>query len=108
MVNKNEEKNSGVSATAIGSTVIVRTIYAGVFFGTLAAREGDEVVLDGARRIWRWFGANTCTDLAKEGLDITKSKIAGPLDGHRIKGWIEILPCTEIAASKFEAAKWAK
>lgn len=90
------------------NTVIVRTINAGVFFGELVIRDGDEVVLDGSRRIWRWFGANTCSEIATQGLDIEQSKIAGPVDGHRIKGWIEILPCTEAAESKLRAAKWAK
>ena len=92
----------------LGKKVVVRTVNAGVHFGKLVAREGDEVVLDGARRIWRWFGANTCSELAIAGLDEVRSRVAGPIDGHRIKGWIEILPCSDAAISKIESAKWAR
>jgi hypothetical protein len=73
--------------------VIVRTENAGVHFGTLVSKEGDEVVLNGARRIWNWKGANTCSELALSGLDPTSSRVAKPVDGHLIRGWIEILPC---------------
>lgn len=93
--------------STIGTLVIVRTYSAGVHFGRLVSREGDEVVLDGARRIWRWYGANTCSELALRGLDPARSSVAEPVAGHRLKGWIEILPCSPGAASTIEAAKWA-
>ena len=37
--------------------VIVRTYSAGVFAGDLESRNGQEVVLTNARRIWYWKGA---------------------------------------------------
>jgi len=84
--------------------VIVRTFSAGVHFGTLRSREGDEVVLDGARRLWRWRGANTLSEIATKGLDAANSAIAASVDGHRLKGWIEILPCSADAAKQIEGA----
>ena len=36
---------------------IVRTYSAGVFAGTLVSRNGKEVVLENARRLWYWAGA---------------------------------------------------
>lgn len=93
--------------SSIGSLVIVRTYSAGVHFGRLVAKEGDEVVLDGSRRIWRWYGANTLSELSLKGLDAKKSRVSEPVNGHRIKGWIEILPCAPEASSTIEAAKWA-
>ena len=37
--------------------VIVRTYSAGVFAGELESKNGQEVVLRNARRIWYWSGA---------------------------------------------------
>jgi hypothetical protein len=84
--------------------VIVRTYSAGVHYGALVAREGDEVVLDGARRIWRWRGANTLSEIATKGFDVANSAIACAVDGHRLKGWIEILPCSDAVAESIEGA----
>ena len=47
--------------------VIVRTYSAGVFAGNLLSREGKEVTLTNARRIWYWVGAATLSQLAMEG-----------------------------------------
>lgn len=47
--------------------VIVRTYSAGVFAGNLVKREGKEVELHNARRIWYWDGAASLSQLAEEG-----------------------------------------
>ena len=47
--------------------VIVRTYTAGVFFGHLASRNGQEVVLKDARRLWMWDGAASLSQLAVDG-----------------------------------------
>jgi len=47
--------------------VIVRTYSAGVFAGYLESRTGREVVLLSARRLWRWSGAASLSQLAMEG-----------------------------------------
>lgn len=91
----------------VGKKVIVRTVNAGVHFGTLRKKKGDEVVLDGARRIWRWFGANTCSEISLTGIDSGKSRVAKPVDGHWLKGAIEILECQPEASKTIEAAAWA-
>ena len=49
-----------------GKYVIVRTS-AGVFAGNLKSREGQEVVLTDARRLWFWAGAASLSQLAVEG-----------------------------------------
>ena len=48
--------------------VIVRTHSAGVFAGYLDSRNGREVVLLNARRLWRWSGAASLSQLAMEGV----------------------------------------
>ena len=47
--------------------VIVRTYSAGVFAGYLEKRNGQEVILRQARRIWYWDGAASLSQLAEEG-----------------------------------------
>ena len=46
---------------------MVRTYSAGVFAGYLKSREGKEVVLLEARRIWSWAGASSLSQLAMSG-----------------------------------------
>ena len=47
--------------------VMVRTNSAGVFCGYMKERNGQEVTLLKARRIWYWEGAATLSQLAQEG-----------------------------------------
>lgn len=49
------------------SYVIVRTYSAGVFAGELIKRNGQEVELVNARRIWYWDGAASLSQLAMHG-----------------------------------------
>lgn len=47
--------------------VICRTYSAGVFAGNIESRCGREVVLRNARRLWRWSGAASLSQLAIDG-----------------------------------------
>ena len=47
--------------------VIVRTYSAGVFSGEFVSRNGQEVILKNARRLWYWDGAASLSQLAMEG-----------------------------------------
>ena len=47
--------------------VIVRTHSAGVWAGLLAARNGQEVTLLNARRLWYWAGAASLSQMATTG-----------------------------------------
>ena len=53
--------------TGSGPYVIVRTQSAGVFAGNLKSRDGKEVVLTDARRLWYWAGAASLSQLAVSG-----------------------------------------
>jgi hypothetical protein len=87
--------------------VIVRTYSAGVHFGTLASRNGKEVALKDARRIWRWHGAWTLNEIATAGLDAAKSKVSAPVPDIVLTEAIEIIDCTQAAITSLESAKWA-
>jgi len=102
------KKTGPAKSPLIGKKVIVRTQNAGVFFGTLVAKQGEEVTLDGARRIWSWQGANTLSEMALSGLNASSSKVGEPVNGHVARQWIELIPCSDAAAKIIEGAKWAK
>lgn len=54
--------------TMLNQNVLVRTHSAGVHYGTLFAREGKEVTLTNARRLWHWRGAFTLSAVATKGV----------------------------------------
>ena len=84
--------------------VIIRADRSGVFFGELASRNGSEVELKDARRIWCWYGAASLSQLAVSGLDQKKSRVCVPLKSILILDAIEVIPCTEEAIANLEGA----
>ena len=87
--------------------VIVRTYSAGAHFGYLVSRDGKEVTLERSRRLWRWFGAWTLSEIATSGLDVKKSKIGTPVTVV-LTEVIEIIDVTPEAAAIMETAKWSE
>ena len=63
-----------------GDFVLIRTYSAGVHFGTLESKDGMEVHLSNARRLWSWTGALSLSEVAMKGIDIKISKISVPVD----------------------------
>lgn len=85
---------------------VVRTYSAGVFAGYLKSREGKEVVLENAIRLWRWDGAASLSQLAMEG--VTKPsgcKFAVPVDTIILTEAIEIIPTTRKARECIQGVK---
>ena len=86
--------------------VIVRTYSAGVFAGYLKQRDGKEVVLNDAIRIWYWKGAASLSQMAQEGVSEPKEcKFAVPVDEIILTEAIEIIDCTEIARKNIQGVK---
>ncbi|MGD2065773.1 MAG: hypothetical protein PVI43_01210 [Candidatus Bathyarchaeota archaeon] len=78
--------------------VMCRTFSAGVFAGYLERREGKEVVLKKARRIWRWAGAASLSQLAQSGTSKPEDcKFPEEVDEVLLTEVIEIIPITEAA-----------
>ncbi|HKM00748.1 MAG TPA: hypothetical protein VJ083_01705 [Sedimentibacter sp.] len=94
----------------IGEKVIVRADRAGVFFGTLTEKDGQEVVLKDCRRIFYWDGAASISQLAKDGTSKPENcKFTVIVDEIQIMGVIEIIPCTEKAIKSINGVKiWIK
>lgn len=82
----------------IGKYVIVRADRAGVFAGILKEKNGTEVILTDCRRIWRWEGAASISQLAVDGTSKPREcKFPVPVNEICITGVIEIIPTTEKA-----------
>jgi len=90
--------------------VIVRTYSAGVFAGELESRNGQEVVLRNARRLWYWDGAASLSQLAMEGTS-KPEECKFPCEVARVEllQAIEILDVTEKAEASIKGVTvWAK
>lgn len=80
----------------IGTHVIVRSHLAGVFFGVLTAKEGEELTLQDARKFFYFAGANTVEDIATQGaLNVHECKLTVPVKTIVISKFDQMLPCTE-------------
>lgn len=90
--------------------VIVRTYTAGVFAGELESREGREVVLTSARRLWYWSGAASLSELAVRGTSRpSECKFPCPMPRVVLTEAIEIIDVTpEAEASIREVPEWTK
>jgi hypothetical protein len=86
--------------------VIVRTYSAGVFAGELESRNGQEVVMRNARRLWYWSGAASLSQLAMEGTSNPKEcKFPCEVDRVELLQAVEILDVTEKAKESIKAVK---
>ena len=84
--------------------VIVRTYSAGCFAGYLIRREGKEVELERARRLWYWTGAATLSELAVRGTRTPDTcQFPEPVNRIVLTESIEIISCTEEARMSIEA-----
>lgn len=90
--------------------VMVRTYSAGVFAGYLKSRNGKEVILNNARRIWYWEGAASLSQLSQEGTSMPdKCQFPCEVDEVILTEAIEIISITEKAKKSIESVKiWKK
>lgn len=83
--------------------VIVRTYSAGVFAGELESRKGQEVVMRNARRLWKWAGAASLSQLAMEGVSKPKEcMFPCAVDRVELLQAIEILDVSTVARKSIE------
>ena len=90
--------------------VIVRTFSAGVFAGYLVSRKGKEVELKDARRLWRWAGAASLSELATRGTSNPKD-CRFPIAVSRVEltEAVEVLDVTEVARESINGVKiWSE
>lgn len=101
--NKQAETLNGVEY------VIVRTTSAGVFAGYLKTRNGQEVTLLNARRLYQWAGAASLSQMAVDGTNKPNScKFPVEVPHLELTQAIEILKCSEKSRLSIKSvAVWA-
>lgn len=94
----------------IGKKVIVRADKAGVFFGTLIAKNGLEVQLTNVRKLYYWSGANAIEQIANEGVKFPNDcKFTVANKEATISNYIQIITCTKEAVINIEnVPTWKK
>src|SRR5574343_220052 len=101
---KKTKKTAAKKTSKKETRKIVRTQSAGVFFGHIKRRNGAEVEMINARRIWYWDGAASLSQLAQSGTVCPdKCKFPEPVSRVILLGAIEILDVTEAAAATMDA-----
>lgn len=104
LTTKTECTENKIDSYLIGKKVIIRTHSAGVHFGKLIEKDGNEVILENSRRLWYWETTNkgiSLSEVAKFGVT-NKSKICCTIDILWLEA-IEIIPCTATAITNIEA-----
>jgi len=86
----------------IGKHCVVRTYSAGVHLGTVKSVDGSQVILEAARRLWKWEGAFTLHEVSQAGVSKT-SRIAAEVPTISLSDMIELIPTSEKARKSFEA-----
>lgn len=99
-------KDSVKSQEVTGDYYIVRTYSAGVFAGWIKSRNGQEVVMQNARRIWYWDGAASLSQLAMHGTSKPENcKFPCEVAEIILTQVIEIIPCTAKAQKSIQGVK---
>ena len=103
---KNTAAESGLNSFAIGQEVIIRTYSAGVWFGRLKEKSGNEVILTEARRMWRWWAKDSISlsGVALHGIKQEDSRIAGAINSVWLQA-IEIIPISGKAAESIRTVQ---
>ena len=87
-----------------GKYVIVRGERSGVFAGVLESLDGRKVVLRNVRRLWRWYGATECLQIATEGVKRPKDCLFTlSADTITLLDAIEVIPATAEAETNIKA-----
>ena len=108
-IKQDGQAHIGLNKYMIGKKVIIRTYSAGVHFGELIEKSGNEVILKNARRMYRFWCAKSISlsGVAIHGLNLEKSKICAAVPTIWLEA-IEIIPCSEKAINDLEGAKDAE
>jgi hypothetical protein len=85
---------------------IVRTYSAGVFAGDVVRRDGKEVEIADARRLWYWEGAASLSQLAQSGTSKPEGcKFPEPVDKIVVTEAIEILDVSPTAEKSIKGVR---
>jgi hypothetical protein len=104
-----EKSNNQTGSPFIGRKVMVRTYSAGVHFGTLVSKNGQNAVLENAHRVHYWAKACSLSQLAMEGdKDIKNSRISMAVNEIELDRVIEVIPMSDNVFSQLTSNIWKK
>lgn len=105
-----KESSRNINNSMLGKRVLVRTYSAGVHFGTLKEKVGQEAILTDSRRVYSWVEACSLSQLAMEGSKkISSCKIAMSVKEILLNRVIEVIPLTDEANNQLSGAEeWKK
>ena len=103
---KNTAAESGLNSFAIGQEVIIRTNSAGVWFGRLKQKSGNEVIITEARRMWRWWAKESISlsGVALHGIKQENSRIAGAVESV----WLSAIENITVSGKVAESIRTAQ
>lgn len=89
----------------VGKKCVVRTHSAGVWFGEIAEKAGNEVIVKNARRMWEWWAAEgiSLSSVALHGIRQDQSKIVEAVPAVWLEA-IELIPASDKAIASIEGA----
>ena len=98
------QQQSGLNSM-VGKKCIVRTHSAGVWFGEVAEKSGNEVIVKNARRMWRWWAAEgiSLSSVALHGIMQDQSKIVEPVPSVWLEA-IELIQASDKSSASIEGA----
>jgi hypothetical protein len=108
---KKVEKQRETLATSLyGKICMFRTYSAGVHFGELVAKNGQECHVKNARRVWYWKNACSLSQLATDRTtSLSDSQIAVAVPEIILDQVIEVIPMTPAAVEHLRGAPvWKK
>lgn len=83
---------------------IVRSVQAGVFYGNIKEKTGDEVTMTNVRCLWYWNGAASLNQIAEEGVKCPNDcKFTIAVPELTILNVCEIIPCSDKAVKNIDA-----
>ena len=95
-------RSESAHSPLIGEYVLVRTYSAGVHIGTLTNKDGTNVLLSNARRIWKWSDAFTLSEVATSGINKGGSRLSCAVPVIELTQAIEIIAVSKTAKEKFD------
>ena len=106
MDKKPEEEKPYIDTFYEGKYCIVRTYSAGVWFGKVIYKDGNQIILNDAHRLYYWKTKKgiSLSEIALYGLDDSKSKICFPVDDLWLVP-IELIPVTLEAFNSIKLIK---
>jgi len=87
----------------VGRICLIRTYSAGVHVGLVRHMDGREVQIEGARRIWKWSGAFSLSEVSQNGIKKEGSRVGCSVPGMVLTEAIEVIPVTTRAWESINA-----